>query len=257
MKSLIVNADDFGRSPGVNRGVLEAHLNGVVTSATLMANAPATEDAAALAKRLVHLDVGVHLVLTFGRPLCDPAEVPSLVQTGGVFPRTAGEVLGAGRVVPEEALREFRAQYARARSLLGREPTHLDSHHFTQDEPAVSWALRELACETGAAARQQSETQRDDYRSHGIRTPDRFVREFQFSGRIGFADLERLLQRIAAEGDGVTELMCHPARPDPELLDGSAYAHEREEELTTLCDPKLPDVLARCGLALATFSACA
>lgn len=253
MRRLIVNADDLGRSEGVSRGIVRAHREGIVTATTLMANAPAAEHAATLARAHPSLDVGVHLVLTFARPLSDPARIPSLVEPDGAFPTRPSAIAGTGRARAEEVLVEYRAQYVRARALLGREPTHADTHHFVQDEPAISWALRELAAETGAAARSQSTTQRDDYRARGVRTPDRFCREFQFAGHIDVASLEALLERIAAEGDGVTELMCHPGEPDAGLLAGSSYARERAEELSTLSDPRIRGRIERCGLALATF----
>src|SRR3989442_12181882 len=87
VKRLIVNADDFGRSAGVDRGILRAHREGIVTSTTFMANAPRADEAAALARATPTLDVGVHLVLTHDRPLTDPVRIPSLVRADGSFGR--------------------------------------------------------------------------------------------------------------------------------------------------------------------------
>ena len=253
MKLLIVNADDLGRSEGVDRGIAAAHRDGIVTAATLMTNAPATDHAAALARELPGLDVGVHLVLTFGRPLSPIGEVPSLVEADGSFPRSPLSFVGTGRADPEQALREYRAQFARAEALVGRRPTHLDTHHWVHDEPALEWAVAELARETGAVARQHDAAQRERLRGKGVRTTDRFCRAFQFEGHISVDDLLSLLERIAADGDGSTELMCHPGEPDAELLGGSTYARERATELATLRDPRVRDAVARCGLRLATF----
>ena len=158
-RRLIVNADDFGRSVGVDDGIMRAHRNGIVTSATLMTNAPATTHAAKFARETAALDVGVHLVVTYERPLSDPATVPSLVRDDGSFPRP--DELLARDLDREEALREYRAQYARARELIGREPTHLDTHHWVHDHPALRWAIRALAGETGGAARTHDPRQRD------------------------------------------------------------------------------------------------
>jgi len=250
VKRLIVNADDLGRSPGVDRGIVRSHREGVVTSASLMANAPGAGHAAALARRTPTLDVGVHLVLTFARPLADPSRLPTLVRRDGSFGRPS-ELL-ARDPDRDEALVEYRAQYARAREILGREPTHLDSHHWVHDHPALSWALCELARETGAAARTHGPEQRDAYRANGVRTPDRFIRDFHHDGHI---DVDSLLSILARVDDGVSELMCHPGEPDPELLAGSAYARERERELVTLTDPRVRDALERDGIALTTFAA--
>jgi predicted glycoside hydrolase/deacetylase ChbG (UPF0249 family) len=249
-RRLIVNADDFGRSAGVDRGIIRAHREGIVTSATFMANAPTAEAAAALARAAPTLDFGVHLVLTYARPLTDPARIPSLVRADGSFGRPS-ELL-AREFDRDEALLEYRAQFARASELIGRAPTHIDTHHWVHDHPALSWAVCQLALETGAAARTHTPRQRDEYRAKGVRTTDHFVREFQDPGRIEVADLLAIIARLE---DGVTELMCHPGEPDPALLASSAYARERPIELATLTDPRIRAALERDRIALTTFAA--
>jgi predicted glycoside hydrolase/deacetylase ChbG (UPF0249 family) len=250
VKRLIVNADDFGRSAGVDNGIARAHRDGIVTSATFMTNAPSTAHAAALARAMPTLDLGVHLVLTYARPLSPAARIPSLVREDGSFWRPA-ELL-ARPIDRAEALVEYRAQYARARELVGREPTHIDTHHWIHDHPALSWAVCELARETGAAARTHTHEQRDEYRAKGVRTTDHFTREFQHPGHIGVEDLLGLLSRL--EG-GVTEVMCHPGEPDPQLVATSAYARERPIELATLTDPRVRKALERERISLTTFAA--
>ena len=246
---LIVNADDFGRSKGVNLGIVRANSEGIVTSTTLMTNAPGTAHAATLAATRPGLDIGVHLVLTYQKPLLHPSRVRSLVREDGSFWRPS-ELL-ARSIDRTEALAEYRAQFARARELIGREPTHVDTHHWVHDHPALSWAVRELARETGAAARTHTPEQRDEYRANGVRTPDHFTREFQHPGHIGLDDLLALLARVE---DGVTELMCHPGEPDPELVATSAYARERPLELAVLTDPRVRDALERERITLTTFA---
>jgi len=248
-RRLIVNADDFGRSIGIDRGTVRAHREGIVTSATLMANVPGAERAAKAARATPSLDVGVHLVLTYARPLSDPRTISTLVREDGSFP--GPRELVAREIDRDEALREYRAQYARARDLIGREPTHVDTHHWVHDHPALSWAVRELARETGAAARTHDPRQRDDYRAQGVRTPDHFVRAFQHPGHI---DVASLLAIIEALPDGVTELMCHPGEADPELVATSAYARERPIELATLTDKRVRAALERERIALTTFA---
>jgi predicted glycoside hydrolase/deacetylase ChbG (UPF0249 family) len=246
---LIVNADDFGRSAGVDDGIVRAHREGIVTSTTFMTNAPSTVHAASLARATPRLDLGVHLVLTYARPLSDPAGIPSLVRKDGSFWRPS-ELL-TRTIDRAEALLEYRAQFARAHELLGREPTHVDTHHWIHDHPAVSWAVCELARETGAAARTHTPQQRDEYRAKGVRTPDHFTRQFQHPGHIEVAHLLALLSRLE---DGVTELMCHPAEPDPELVATSTYARERPIELATLTDVRVRAALESQRIALTTFA---
>jgi len=182
VKRLIVNADDFARSPAIDRGILRAHREGIVTSTTFMANVPGAEQSAVRAREAPSLDIGVHLNITFARPLTDPKRVPSLVQADGSFHPKPTAIVGRGIVMTDDVLREYRAQYARATELLGRAPTHADTHHFVHDDPAIFEALVELARENGLAVRSHTVAQRDRLRAEGIRTPDHFRREFQFDG---------------------------------------------------------------------------
>ena len=255
MKRLIVNADDLGRSAGIDRGIVESHERGIVTSSTLMANAPGAERAAALVRDHPALDIGVHLVLTYARPLTDPQRIPSLVERDGSFPRSPSAIVGQGRVKGAEALTEYRAQFDRAAELLGRVPTHLDTHHWVHDEPALEWAVGELAIEKNVAARQHDQAQRERLRARGVRTPDTFCRAFQHREHVSVASLLGILERIAAAGDATTELMCHPgASGDADLLATSTYARDRPVELATLTDPRVRAALGQHGLVLSTFA---
>lgn len=248
---LIVNADDFGYSERVSAGILRAHREGIVTATTLMTNAPHTDGAAKLARANPSLDVGVHLVVTFDRPTGEVKRLRTLVDRDGRFFPPA-ELLSRD-IDREEALLEYRAQYRKARQLLGRAPSHLDSHHWVHDHPALEWAIGELARETGAAARIHSGEQRERLRARGVRTPDHFAREFQYEGKVGVDALLALLQRIATNG-GVTELMCHPGEPDEGLAKRSGYARERATELATLTDPRVRAAPKDLGITLATFA---
>jgi chitin disaccharide deacetylase len=251
MKRLIVNADDFGRARGVNAGILRAHRDGIVTATTLMVGAPAADDAAQVARSTPSLDVGVHLTLTYGRPVSDPATVPSLVERDGSFPRVPGAFLGTARADPDEAAVEYRAQFARARELLGRAPTHLDSHHWLHDEPTLEQAMVAVARETGTAVRPHDDGQRDRLRAAGIATVDHYRRDFQHEGHIDLATLERILADL---GEGVTELGCHPGEADAELARTSTYAALRVEELATLTDPRARAAVARNGITLCDYA---
>lgn len=254
MKRLIVNADDFGRSPGIDAGIVAAFERGIVTSTTLMANAPGATRAAELARQRPGLDVGVHLVLTYARPLSDAALIPSLVEPDGSFPRSPSAILGMERVKAEEALVEYRAQYERARELLGYAPSHVDTHHWVHDEPALEWAVGELAIETGCAARQHDAAQRERLRARGVRTTDAFCRAFQHGKNVEVGSLLKILRAIAADGPGSTELMCHPGEAgDQELLATSAYAKERPVELATLTDTRVREAVAEHGFVLSSF----
>lgn len=252
MKRLIVSGDDLGYGAGIDAGILRAHREGILTAATLMTNVPGAERAAALARDTTTLDLGVHLVLTHGRPLSDTARVPTLVGGDGAFLH-ARDVVGTGRARTEDVLVEYRAQLARGRELLGREPSHVDTHHWVQGEPAVFEAFLALARESGVAARSLDAGERDRLRAAGVRTPDRFRREF-YADATGVDELLALLERIAAEGDDTTELMSHPGEPDPDLERRSSYARSRPVELATLTHPAVRRRVDELGLVLSTFA---
>lgn len=251
MKRLIVNADDFGRSAGVNAGVVRAHRTGIVTATTLMVTAPGAAEAGRLARRTPALDVGVHLTLTFGRPVTEAARVASLVEPDGRFPRDPRAFLGTGRADEAEAVVEYRAQYAHAAALIGRAPSHLDTHHWLHDEPALERAITALAGETGAAVRPHDAPQRDRLRAAGVRTVDAYRRDFQHAGHVDVATLDWIFADLA---DGLTELGCHPGEPDPELLRTSAYASLRVDELATLTDPGVRRALEARAIVLSTYA---
>ena len=255
MTRLIVNADDFGRARGVNAGILEAHRNGIVTATTLMVGAAASEDAGRIAQSTPSLDVGLHLTLTYGRPVTDPEQVPSLVEPDGAFPRDPAAFLGRDRAARDEALIEYRAQHARATDLVGRPPTHLDTHHWLHDVPALEWAIIALARETGAAVRPHDDLQRDRLRAAGVRTVDRYRRDFQHVGHVDVPTLVRILEEVGADrSGGVTELGCHPGEPDRELERTSAYAALRVTELATLTDPRVRATADGNGIRLVTYA---
>lgn len=248
---LIVNADDFGYFKSVSDGIMRAHRDGIVTATTVLVAAPDSERAAQIVRSVPDLDVGVHLNLSFDRPLNDFARCRTLVDDHGRFLRPT-ELLQR-EIDRNEALDEFHAQFERAGELIGREPTHVDTHHWVHDHPALEWAIGELARDTGAAARIHNDDQRDRLRARGVRTPDHFAREFQYEGKVGVEPLLALLERLATR-DGVTELMCHPGEADEALLKRSGYARERPTELATLTDPRVRAAVSDLGITLATFA---
>lgn len=230
-KRLIVNADDLGRTPGINAGIFEAHNQGLVTSATLMVGFAAAEKAAQDWRRNPELGVGLHVALTGGRPILPPREVRSLVDEEGRFP-TKPEGLDAA--LPDEVRAEVEAQLERFRGLTGRLPTHLDSHHHSHRLPVVRDALVSLARRYDLPVRRASAEVGEHLQREGIATTSRFIEDFFGSG----ARLEVLLQILGTLEPGTTELMCHPARVDEALRGDSSYVEEREQELAVLTHPE-------------------
>ena len=155
MGRLIVNADDFGLTPGVNRAIVELHCAGVLTSATLMARAGATDEAIALARAHPELGVGCHVVLVDGEPVLPAEQVPSLVEkeTGRFPPKltTFLRRLFTGRIRAAEIEAEAAAQIARLKDQ-GLRPTHIDSHKHTHMFPPVLRPVLRAARAAGIGA---------------------------------------------------------------------------------------------------------
>jgi predicted glycoside hydrolase/deacetylase ChbG (UPF0249 family) len=226
-RCLIVNADDFGLSAGVNRGVIAAHERGIVTSASLMVRYPAAAQAATYSRERPQLSLGLHVDL-------------------GEWVYRDGEWMSLYRVVPEKdeaAVRnEMLHQLSMFRDLVGKNPTHLDSHqHVHLREPARS-LLIEIASELGVPLR------RCNLEVHycgnfygqtteGVPLPD-------------FISADALLNLLAALPSGVTELCCHPGEGD-DL--NTTYRSERAQEVQTLCDPRVRAAIAESDIQLCSF----
>src|SRR3989304_10576881 len=130
-KPLIVNADDYGRTASVSAGIRQAHLRGIVTTTTAMMNMPSAENDIRLAlKECPRLGLGVHLVLSAGRPVLPPERVPSLAASDGSFYKLPQMIAVLQKLNPAELRAEWRAQieiFLRTGGMLD----HLDSHHHT------------------------------------------------------------------------------------------------------------------------------
>lgn len=234
-KSLIVNADDFGFSSGINRGIIEAHERGIVTSASLMVDRPAAEEAAAYARQHSELGVGLHLELLGPRTSLR------------AFHRATGLETRLMKTLASEA----RRQLDRFRSLVECDPTHVDSHrHRHRREPARS-VVAELARQLRVPARELDPRVRycgDFYgQSYGRVYSTRLNWE-----AIGVDALVDLLERLPP---GATELCCHPGYADDleQPARKEPYRDERALEVRSLCDQRVRLTVERLGITLCTF----
>lgn len=246
-KRLIVNADDLGRTHGINTGIFEAHRLGIVTSATAMVNYESIREAASLSRENPKLGIGLHVALTGGRTTLDPSAVPSLVDARGSQPAKPD---GLGGAVPSEVAAEVEAQFARFVEVFGRKPTHLDSHHHSHRRPDVFDAVTNLARREGLPVRNAGGEMGPALRRLGVRTNDAFDESFFDQG----VSVARLVSIIDALPGGATELMCHPAHEDAELAASSSYARVRVVELAALCDPAVRAAIERAQVRLITFA---
>jgi predicted glycoside hydrolase/deacetylase ChbG (UPF0249 family) len=266
LRCLVVNADDLGLTVGVNDGIFDAHDRGILTSASVFANAPATADAVRRAHLRPSLGVGVHLALVDGAPTLPPSRVPSLVEDDGRFRRSWGPFIVAclrRRIAFEEVERELTAQIDRIRSQ-GIRLTHLDAHKHVHAFPPIFAIVARLADRfripvvrvpyerlspawgdgrQRRIARRQAVMNlamrpwaRRNYRTtlaHGLRAP-------QFVGRThtGVLGADSLAGMVRRLGPVVTELMVHPGYVDDALRQAhTRLMSSREREVELLCAP--------------------
>jgi chitin disaccharide deacetylase len=213
VKCLIVNADDFGASRGINRAVIEAHQRGIVTSASLIVNIRWSREAAILSRAAPHLSVGLHVNLANeSRALPAPDR--------------------ADRAALHRQLNQFE-------DLVGLAPTHLDSHHNVHHDHLWREHFREFAREHGLILRGESP----------IRCWPHFYGRWGGESHPEHIGVPSLASMLAAEvGEGITEFSCHPGYLDPDFA--SSYAVEREVELRSLCDPVIRQVLSTLSIRL-------
>ena len=233
---LIVNSDDFGLTPGVNLGVIDALKRGILRSTTAMMNQPAIEMAAELAKANPELGVGLHLVLTAGEPLLKTHK--TIVDAKGKFLKNAVLVYKQD-VDVEEVYAEYVAQMERYIELFGQKPTHIDGHHHTHKLPQTVEATKRLA------------KAYDIKYVREVESDVAFISNF-YGPNTDFAQFEKVLDlRLNEE---FVELMCHVALIDVDLIQCSTYNFDRVHELETLIGSQAKDYLAKHNIELVNFN---
>jgi len=283
VRRLIVNADDFGFTAGVNRGIVEGHSHGVVTSSTLMANGSAFVEAAELAKTLPKLSVGCHVVLIDGQPVLDATELPTL--TIGTHFRDGMKTFAAraiaGAMAPDEITVEAAAQIRKIQSA-GIVVSHIDTHKHTHLFPKVLRPLLRAAADCGVRALRNPFGPRLPLQSSRLLSrPGLWVRYAEvrvlgsFAGKFreavdreGFitpdgtlgivvtgALDETLFYAIARSiPEGTWEFVCHPGYNDADLQASKTRLREsRATELRVLTLPAAREVLAQEGIELISY----
>jgi hopanoid biosynthesis associated protein HpnK len=287
VRRLIVNADDFGLTAGVNRAIVEAHIGGIVTSSTLMAGGSAFDDAVRLAKQLPRLSVGCHVVLIDGEPVLEANRLPTMTAAANGYARFRDGLKSfaarafTGRLDPTEIEAETSAQIRKIQSA-GINISHVDSHKHTHLFPAVLRPVLRAARACGVRAvrnpfgphkplrsgvllarpglwTRYAEVRilstlagkfRDAARRQGMTTPD---------GTLGVVVTgtldEELFRAIAAIiPEGTWEFVCHPGYNDTELQRIKTRLREsRETELRVLTMPEVRDLLLGQGIHLISY----
>jgi len=271
-RRLIVNADDYGRTPSVSRGILDAHLNGIVSTTTVMINLPgALEDVRMGIECAPTLGFGVHINLTFGKPLTPPDRVPSLIDANGWFHEKDLIFNNPEMLDLAEAKMECKAQIERFLQA-ETELDHLDSHHHLGIASTGIWKLlTELAIEYDCGIRTPfpndileedlrdlyptsmidfSKTQaKEQLETFAIPHPDYFYATFFGDGAV----LDHLINLLQGLPDGLSEIMCHPGYYDESLEQKSGYNRIREQELAVLIDPGALSAISSGNIELHTY----
>ncbi len=274
---LIVHADDFGLSPSVNHGIVEAHCRGIVTSTSIMACGAAFEHAVALARSTPTLDVGVHLTLTEEPPVSSPERIPSLVAPDGRFHEHTSSFVRqwiTGRVSLDEVELELDAQIRRVVDQ-GVAVSHLDGHQHVHMVPGIRRVVGCLAARYDIHAVRYPREAPRPYMVAEVKSAPRLIRllalnafcmaagaqremrpdhffGFFFGGRLTKANLLKVFEGLPRRG--VCELMCHPGQPEGD----SAHAHWHyrwQDELDALTDKAVAATLRAKGVELTSYAA--
>ena len=287
MKNLIVNADDLGWTEGVNRGIAEAHRNGIVTSTSLLANGAAFASGVELARATPGLGLGVHLNLSDGAPVAEPEAVNSLVNDSGQFDGGLESLLlriAKRDVMLREVEQEWDAQIDKVKSA-GIEPTHLDGHKHVHMLPGLFEIALRLAKRHGIGAirvaheasslraalstgdeantttvlkqgvqarglKLLARDAREQAERAGISTADYFCGIAQ-TGEMTKDGVARLLRNLP---DGTTELMSHPGYVDAALQNSPTRLQaSRQTELEILTDVEISNIVASQGIRLIDY----
>ncbi len=283
MRRLIVNADDFGLTAGVNRAIIEGNHSGIVTSATLMANAKATDAAIDLARTQPSLKTGCHVVLIDGVPLA--SNLPSLTDGSPRFRSSLKQFALAatrGQIAADEIQREVEAQIRKLQSC-GVTITHVDSHKHTHMFPCVLRPMLRAAKACGIRAVRNPFEPLKSWpagmvlgspglwlRLAGVMGFQIFAAEFRRAlkeegmvstdGTVGIAvtgmlDQKRLLRILEALPEGTWELVCHPGYSDPDLqAAGTRLTQSRKVELSVLTSAETRKALARRQIDLISYA---
>jgi len=287
LRNLIVNADDLGWTAGVNRGIAEAHRNGIVTSASLLANGEAFAGAVELARDGGGLGVGVHLNLNDGPPIAPRESVPSLVNDSGEFEGGPDGLLlkiATRGLSMREVELEWSAQISKVRDA-GIEPTHLDGHKHVHMLPGLFETALRLAKRYGIGAIRVSHEAsnlrsalstgqlragvvlkqgvqarglkllardaREQAERAGVSTADYFCGIAQ-TGELTREGVARLLRSLP---EGTTELMCHPGYADEALRKTSTRLRgSRQKEVEILTDTEIRNLVASQGIRLIDYA---
>lgn len=239
MKKLIINADDFGMCEGVTKGIIDSHVDGVLTSTTLMVNMPYAAKALEMAKDYPLLGVGIHLVLTCGSPMILGAK--SFTKSDGTFKKQKEYKGDMSSVDLNELYLEWKTQIEHFIRLSGKKPTHIDSHHHVHLNPSLFDTALKLAKEYDLPMRLDKKM---DYGFENLVFLPAFYADK--------ATMEYIDDNL--KDDGIYELMCHPAYLDKFLHTTSSYSIDRIYEMDIIRSNELRNYITENNIVLINYS---
>lgn len=281
-KFLIINADGYGFTRGINRGIEEAVEHGVITSISVNTNFDAVEELPRFVKRYPHISVGVHVNPVVGRPIADPKDIASLVNAQGEFHyHEFTQRLMHKQIDLSELAHELALQVQRVREM-GIKISHLDSHQNRHLYPPYFSVFLQLLREQKIPRMRThrhyilAERSNPHLRAVGyyLRNPSRLVThgmaryEMWVARRQGIRMADRLLsttttgdksvlplwlQLLRNVPDGWNEVFCHPAYPDDELRRWATYVDQRRAEIDVMTSKETKQEIQRCGITLRSF----
>jgi hopanoid biosynthesis associated protein HpnK len=274
-KKLIVHADDFGLTEKVNDGIIKAHLDGILTSTSIMANGSAFDHAVRLARSTPSLDIGVHLTLINENPILPPERLPTLVDSIGrmhnhAFGFTRRYLLG--RINLEEAKAELESQIKMILQA-GIIPSHLDSHQHLHMLPGVLKTVIELSRKYKIPVIRYPREAVSLGKMRQVSPPriaqalllnffckvadgrierrtDSFA-GFLYGGNLNKENFLKILKNLSP--DSICEIMCHPGLDDPDSP-YSYWGYKWEDELQALLDPEINDMIIQNGIRLISYT---
>lgn len=245
---VIINADDFGFSKGINLGILEAFENGVVTDTSLMCNMPGFEHAVELMKQYPILKVGIHFVTSVGPSL---TKGKTISDENGLLIHNQESIANCNE---EELYAEYHAQLQKFLAT-GFTPDHID-WHWCYTPVQVRVAAR-LAKEYNLPLRAETKEIEKYFEEQGLKYSKNMEQDFyNYTKEITTTadDLIEKLKKHLDNGDEETCIMCHPAYVDHTLMTYSSYNLQRTHELVAVCDPKVKEFIKENNIELINFS---
>jgi predicted glycoside hydrolase/deacetylase ChbG (UPF0249 family) len=242
MKKIIINADDYGLTIGCSLGIIKAMKDGLVTGTTVMINMPHAQESIILAKENNIYSMGLHLNLTYGKPMSDTNKVLSLVDDKGNF-KKFNDIISSGDI--EEIKHELNMQ-VQAFMKTGMKLTHIDSHHHIH----MTEKLQKLCVNIARVLDVPIRKINKPIEEYNVVTTDVFYSDFYKDS----VSVDLIKNLITKAPDGVTEIMTHPGYVDDVLINTSTYNTHRKIELDVLTNDELIQWVKNSQIKLISFN---